>query len=94
MGITERAGSLKMQIDPETGAGYLQLSGEGVAYSIDIDEAVIADYDNSGEVVGVEFLDAKTSAVEIMRYIELAKVRSKGASAGSQPRIPTASAGS
>ena len=88
MGMTERVGSRQMHLDPESGAGYLRLTGEKVAYSIDLDDEVIADYDKEGQVVGVEFLAGNSLDVEIERYIELAKVRSKGIAAGTPPRIP------
>jgi len=69
-----------MKIDNKSGAGYHRVvSGEGeVAYSVEIDDMVIADYDEQGTVLGIEFLEASKHLGDVEKYVELAKQKSKG----------------
>lgn len=57
---------------------YFALTGAPVSYSQQIDPDVIADYDASGNVVGLEFLDPR--AVEQReRFLALANRKTMGA---------------
>ena len=69
-----------MRIDSKSGAGYYRVSaGTGkVAYSIEIDDMVIADYDERGAVLGIEFVEAKKHIGDAEKYVELANQKSKG----------------
>jgi uncharacterized protein YuzE len=69
-----------MKIDGKSGAGYYRVgSGKGkVAYSIEIDDMVIADYDELGAVLGIEFVDAKKHLGDVEKYVKLATQRSRG----------------
>ena len=69
-----------MKIDGKSGAGYHRVvSGdEKVAYSVEIDDMVIADYDEQGSVLGIEFLEASKHLADVEKYIQLAKQKSKG----------------
>jgi len=68
-----------MKIDTKSGAGYHRvISGEGkVAYSVEIDDMVIADYDEQGTVLGIEFLEASKHSGDVEKYVKLAKQKSK-----------------
>ena len=69
-----------MKIDHKSGAGYHRVvNGEGkVAYSIEIDDMVIADYDEQGTLLGIEFVDARKHLGDIESYVKLANQRSRG----------------
>ncbi len=69
-----------MKIDSKSGAGYHRVaSGEAkVAYSVEIDDMVIADYDEHGTVLGIEFVDAKQHLGDVEKYVKLAAEKSKG----------------
>ena len=79
----------KMKIDSEAGTGYYQLTENPVMYTIDLDDLAIADYDEQGKVVGVEFLDAKKGERELEKYLELAR-RTTGGKATRRPKPPSA----
>ncbi len=69
-----------MKIDSKSGAGYHRVvGGEGkVAYSVEIDDMVIADYDEQGTVLGIEFLEASKHLGDVEKCIRLAAQKSKG----------------
>jgi len=69
-----------MEIDPKSGTGYYRLhSGKGkVAYSIEIADMVVADYDEQGTVLGIEFVEAKKHLADAEKYVMLANQKSKG----------------
>jgi uncharacterized protein YuzE len=69
-----------VKIDSKSRAGYHRVaSAEGrVAYSVEIDDMVIADYDERGAVLGIEFVDAKKHLRDIEKYVKLATQKSKG----------------
>ncbi|HZW34554.1 MAG TPA: DUF2283 domain-containing protein [Isosphaeraceae bacterium] len=90
MAMPQQVTTDKLTIDPESGAGYLQVTNNPVAYSIDLDDMVVADYDEMGNVVGVEFLDSKLGKGEVERYLNLAKTRTKGIAKGKRPQPPSA----
>jgi len=67
-----------MKTDSKSGAGYHTVaSGGKVAYSIEIDDMVIADYDEQGTVLGIEFVEAGKHAGEVEKYVKLANQKSK-----------------
>jgi uncharacterized protein YuzE len=90
MAMPQQVTTDKLNIDPESGAGYLQVTNNKVAYSIDLDDMVVADYDEMGNVVGVEFLDSKLGKGEVERYLNLAKTSTKGVAKGKRPQPPSA----
>lgn len=47
----------RLVVDYEAGTAYLYVSDKPVVRSVDLGEGVIVDYDEQGEVVGIEFLD-------------------------------------
>ena len=69
-----------MKIDNKSGAGYHRVvSGQrNVAYSVEIDDMVIADYDEHGTVLGIEFVDAKKHLGDVEKYVKLATQKSMG----------------
>jgi len=69
-----------MEIDRKSGAGYYRVSHSRarVAYSVEIDDMVIADYDESGSVLGIEFVDASKHLMDAEKYVKLANQKSKG----------------
>jgi len=69
-----------MKIDSKSGVGYHRVvNGERkVAYSVEIDDMVIADYDDRGTVLGIEFIDAKKHLGDVEKYVRLATQKSRG----------------
>jgi uncharacterized protein YuzE len=69
-----------MKIDSKSGAGYHRVSSgkEKVAYSIEIDNMVIADYGEQGTLLGIEFVEAKKHLGDVEKYVKLANQKSKG----------------
>ena len=69
-----------MKIDSKSGAGYYRVGGNKakVAYCIEIDDMVIADYDEHGAVLGIEFVEAKKHLGDAEKYVKLANQKSKG----------------
>ena len=61
-----------------------------VAYSTDLDDMVVADYNEMGNVVGVEFLDSTFGRAEVERDLNLAKTSTKGVAKGKRPQPPSA----
>ncbi len=57
--------------------------GGKVAHSVEIEDLVIADYDKSGGVLGIEFVDARTHLGDIEKYVKLATLNLTAPSAPS-----------
>jgi uncharacterized protein YuzE len=49
-----------------------------VAYSIEIANMVIADYDEHGSAVGIEFVEAQKHLMDAEKFVKLANQRSRG----------------
>ena len=65
---------------------YYKLSDRPVAYSVELSDMVIADYDESGAVRGIEFVGKQTEAMT--GYLEKARKASRGPLAR-RPKIPS-----
>jgi hypothetical protein len=75
--------------DSASGAQYVRFSDKRVAATIKIEqdgEAFLADYDESGAVRGVEFLDGRKHAIDFYRGLAARKAPSGGALGGRAPR--------
>ena len=72
---------------PRESAGdhYHQLSDRGVAYSVELSDLVIADYDETGAVRGIEFVGKRVEPIE--NYLEKARRASRGPQR-KRPKIP------
>ena len=55
---------------------YFKLSDRDVAYSIQLSDLVIADYDATGKVRGIEFVGKRAESLE--HYLEKADKASRG----------------
>jgi uncharacterized protein YuzE len=64
-------------IDKAANASYYKLSDRRVAYSVELDPLVVADYDESGNVIGIELLTAQTDKFDVHRLIALAGKHAK-----------------
>jgi uncharacterized protein YuzE len=71
-------GTPKITTSKETGAIYAQVSKGSVNYSVEIQEMVVADYDVTGNLVGVEILDSKIPVADIQKFLDLAKRSTRG----------------
>lgn len=47
---------MKLEFDPLADAAYLEISGSDVETSKEIQPGIIADYDDKGQIVGIEIL--------------------------------------
>ena len=47
---------MKLEFDPQTDAAYLEISDAEIETSQEIEPGIIADYDASGHIVGIEVL--------------------------------------
>ena len=59
----------KWVVDKSANASYFKLSDKPVAYSIKLAPLVVADYDVSGNVRGIELLTAATGEYDIHHLI-------------------------
>jgi uncharacterized protein YuzE len=59
----------KIRYDPEADTLYVKLKDSEVAESEEVNEGVIIDYDNRGEVVGIEFLEFSRKKIDIGQLI-------------------------
>ena len=60
----------RIRYDPAADAVYIGLREDEVAESVEIDEGVIADLNDRGEVVGVEILSFSSSGVDLNELIK------------------------
>jgi Protein of unknown function (DUF2283) len=72
--------------DTEGVGTYHELTKEKVAYSVDLSDLVIADYDASGAVRGIEFVGKQEGPLD--RYLELARKTSRGPVGKTRGPIP------
>ncbi len=73
---------MSIELDPS----YFKVGSSEVSQSHQIDLNVIADYDASGAVVGLEFLDAE-SATRRVEFLALANQKSPGARSVPKPNV-------
>ncbi|BAM06511.1 DUF2283 domain-containing protein [Leptospirillum ferrooxidans] len=53
---------MRVRIDPQADAIYLDLTGESIESSEEVADGIILDYDKEGHMVGIEILDASKKA--------------------------------
>ena len=62
---------MRLKIDKETDTLYLRLDESAIVESEEVQPGVILDYDERGQVVGVEFLNLSARAkVEKLRVLQ------------------------
>ena len=62
---------MKLKIDTETDTLYLRLDESAIVESEEVQPGVVLDYDERGQVVGVEFLNLSARAqVEKLRVLQ------------------------
>ncbi len=54
---------MKLEFDPIADAAYLEISGLDVESSKEIQPGIIADYDENGQIVGIEILHVSKRAM-------------------------------
>lgn len=67
---------------------YYKITNDNVAYSVQLSDLIIADYNDSGEVRGIEFVGKQNEPIQF--YINEAKKHSEGPmpkSRGKNPNI-------
>ncbi len=53
---------MRVRIDQQVDAVYLDLTGREIESSEEVADGIILDYDKEGHLVGIEILDASTKA--------------------------------
>lgn len=87
MAMAPQTGPLRQFKRDETrGDQYYKVSDRGVAYSVELSDLVIADYDETGAVRGIEFVGKRTDPVE--SYLDIARKASRGPMR-KRPKIPS-----
>ena len=54
---------MKLEFDPVADAAYLEIGGVDVESSKEIQPGIIADYDDKGQIVGIEILHISKRAL-------------------------------
>jgi hypothetical protein len=72
--------------DTEGAGTYHQVSKEKVAYSVPLSDLVIADYDASGAVRGIEFVGKQSGSLET--FLDQARKASRGPMRKTRGAIP------
>lgn len=80
-----------MRTDRDNAATYHQVSAAAVAYSVPLSDLVIADYDASGAVRGLEFIGKRT--MPLAAYLAKARDSSRGPKREPREPIPAAARG-
>ena len=64
---------MRVRVDQQADAIYLDLSGEKIESSEEVADGIILDYDKDGNLVGIEVLDAsqKTGGNSILGQVSL-----------------------
>lgn len=65
---------------------YFKLSDSPVAYSVELGDLVVADYDATGAVRGIDLVGKQEHALE--RYLEMARKASRGPLTKKRGAIP------
>ena len=86
MATTSSAPAPRFERDPTRGDRYFKLSDNKVAYSVELSDLVIADYDATGAVRGIEFVGKQVEPIDA--YIEKARKASRGPQQR-RPKIPS-----
>ncbi|AIU70508.1 MULTISPECIES: DUF2283 domain-containing protein [Thermococcus] len=75
---------MKVRYDPQGDILYIEVSPSKVAETVEIDEDILVDYDESGNIVGIEIWRAREVLLgEIMRRlkelgVESGKIEAEG----------------
>ncbi|WP_297552499.1 DUF2283 domain-containing protein [Thermococcus sp.] len=75
---------MKVRYDPQGDILYIEVSPSKVAETVEIDEDILVDYDESGNIVGIEIWRAREVLLgEIMRRlkelgVESSKIEAEG----------------
>lgn len=75
----------KFRRDTERSDNYFKLSDQPVAYSIQLSGLVIADYDPTGAVLGIEFVGKRSESID--SYLQKAREASRGP-LRKRPKVP------
>jgi uncharacterized protein YuzE len=87
MAMATQTGPLRQfQRDATRGDQYVKLSDSSVAYSVELSDLVIADYDETGAVRGIEFVGKRADPLDT--YLDKARKASRGPMR-KRPKIPT-----
>ncbi len=64
---------MRVRVDSQTDAVYLDLTEQAIESSEEVAEGIILDYDKDGHMVGIEILDAskKAGGIAALRQISL-----------------------
>jgi len=84
---TSSAPAPRFMRDPTRGDRYFKLSDHKVAYSVELSDLVIADYDETGAVRGIEFAGKQIEPIDA--YIDKARKASRGPQQRRRPKIPS-----
>lgn len=63
---------MRVRIDQQADAVYLDLTGREIESSEEVSDGIILDYDKTGHLVGIEILDASKKAGDIDTLRKLA----------------------
>ena len=83
---TGTAQNPQFQRDTARSDNYFKVSDQPIAYSIPLSDLVIADYDPTGAVRGIEFVGKRTGGID--GYLEKARKASRGP-LRKRPKIPS-----
>jgi uncharacterized protein YuzE len=83
---TQTGPQRQFQRDETRGDQYVKISDRSVAYSVELSDLVIADYDETGAVRGIEFVGKRTEPLDT--YLDKAQKASRGPMR-KRPQIPT-----
>jgi uncharacterized protein YuzE len=83
---TQTGPQRQFQRDETPGDQYVKISDRSVAYSVELSDLVIADYDETGAVRGIEFIGKRTESFDA--YLDKAGKASRGPMR-KRPQIPT-----
>ncbi|HME26658.1 MAG TPA: DUF2283 domain-containing protein [Acetobacteraceae bacterium] len=82
----ETAPAPRFQRDTVGGEHYYKVSDKPVAYSVELSDLVVADYDEAGAVRGIEFVGRRIEPIDT--YLEKARKATRGP-LRQRPKIPT-----
>ena len=65
--------TMRVRVDQQADAIYLDLTGEKIESSEEVADGIILDYDKEGNMVGIEILDAskKTGEINTLQQMSL-----------------------
>ena len=60
---------MEIRYDREAGAVYIRIGGGKVAESEEVDDGVIVDYDEKGNVIGIEILEFSKKKIDLNKLV-------------------------